>query len=86
MLYRKPLKKRRRLVIAYDKDEQVYYVESRSRHGFYHEIHDFMCNCEAKVMGNFSNNCRHIKVLKYYIENEPWLIEQVISTIPMINH
>lgn len=87
MLYRrKPLKKKRRLSIGYDSYEEVFYIESKSRHGFYHEVfklndnNEYSCNCEAKSKGNdYTNNCRHIRVLKYYLKNEWWLIDQVIS-------
>lgn len=80
---RKPLQKRRKRGIGYDDQEKVYYVESRSRKNFYHEVQNFdnkwSCNCEHGMMVNFKDACSHIILVVWYIKYQPHLIDIVIS-------
>jgi len=81
----KTLKKRRRREIGYDKEEDVYYVESKSRPGFYHEVSkiddDWFCNCEFAMMNNFKGHCGHIRIVVWYRKYQPELIDAVISEL-----
>lgn len=63
-------------------------VESRSRNGFYHDVVHFVdggwsCDCHKftmEVSMQSKNDCRHIKIVKYYLSNEWWLIDFVIAS------
>lgn len=80
----KQKQKRRRRGIGYDKENEVYYIESKSRKNFYHEVHKiddkWGCNCEYGMMNNFDGSaCSHILILVWYIKYQPDMIDVVIS-------
>lgn len=85
------LSKRRRLCIAYDNEEDCYYVESKSDHGFYHEVDKltgtWRCNCHDFVLNKmFTKPCRHIILVIWYKQYQPHLIDTFIGYIPMLSN
>lgn len=74
--------KKRRRGIGYYKDEDFYFVESKSRKGFYHEVQKidgkWSCNCEYGMLNNFDGPCGHISLVVWYIKYQPEMIDPVI--------
>lgn len=77
------LQKKRKRGIGYDDEEQVYYVESRSRKDFYHEVQNidnkWACNCEYGMLNNYDGPCNHIRLVVWYTKYQPEMIDKVIS-------